>query len=30
VGSYKRIRNQDYEAVLEFLEGWRNRILSDD
>jgi hypothetical protein len=28
VGSYKRIRNQDYEAVLEFLEGGRNRILS--
>ena len=30
VGSYKRIRNQDFEAVLEFLEGWRNRILADE
>ncbi|MCI0560564.1 MAG: ORF6C domain-containing protein [Nitrososphaera sp.] len=30
VGSYKRISNKDYEAVLQFLEGWRNRILADD
>lgn len=30
VSSYKRIKRGDYEAVLEFLEAWKNRILSTD
>ena len=29
VSSYKRIRQSDYEAVLAFLEGWKNRILAE-
>lgn len=28
VSSYTRIRQRDYEAVLAFLEGWRNLILA--
>jgi hypothetical protein len=28
--SYKRIRKADYEKVLEFLDGWKNRILAGE
>lgn len=30
VSSYKRIRKEDYEKVLEFLDGWKNRILAGE
>lgn len=30
VSSYKRIRKGDYEKVLEFLDGWKNRILAGE
>jgi hypothetical protein len=30
VSSYKRIRQEDYEKVLDFLDGWKNRILTGE
>ncbi|MFQ5419014.1 MAG: phage antirepressor N-terminal domain-containing protein [Anaerolineae bacterium] len=30
VSSYKRIRKEDYGKVLEFLDGWKNRILASE
>ncbi len=30
VSSYKQIRKQDYERVLEFLDGWKNRLTSSE
>lgn len=29
VSSYKQIRKQDYERVLEFLDGWKNRLMDE-
>jgi len=30
VSSYKRIRKEDYDKVLEFLDGWKNRLLTSE